>query len=199
MSACDSPAVRVGLTRSVCYSPECGCMVPRAEPSSIRSVPQNLRRKVRDAQVDGLSLDSPLRVCQRCSATPHAVCSLLSGTDAESLFLRGHEHAFAFFGGVPKVLLYDNLGPLFWSAWATPFASIPPFGTSLHTMGSSLVPSGSPKEMKKGESSEPFAIFAPLSFRRGRTQTLRISIPRRSPSAKPLRLSVGTRRIIRSR
>ena len=27
----------------------------------------------------------------------------------QSLFLRGHEHAFAFFGGVPKVLLYDNL------------------------------------------------------------------------------------------
>ena len=28
---------------------------------------------------------------------------------ALSLFLRGHQEAFAFFGGVPRVLLYDNL------------------------------------------------------------------------------------------
>ncbi|HNN97758.1 MAG TPA: IS21 family transposase [Pseudomonadota bacterium] len=27
----------------------------------------------------------------------------------QSLFLQGHQHAFAFFGGVPRVLLYDNL------------------------------------------------------------------------------------------
>jgi len=27
----------------------------------------------------------------------------------QSLFLQGHQHAFAFFGGVPQVLLYDNL------------------------------------------------------------------------------------------
>ena len=27
----------------------------------------------------------------------------------QSLFLQGHQHAFSFFGGVPRVLLYDNL------------------------------------------------------------------------------------------
>lgn len=85
-----------------------------------RSAEAFVRRKVfpaEEAQVDWASFGK--LSCGRALRTLSAFVMVLSHSrmlfvrfflgQTQSLFLRGHEHAFAFFGGVPKVLLYDNL------------------------------------------------------------------------------------------
>ena len=85
-----------------------------------RSAEAYVRRKVlpaEEAQVDWASFGK--LSCGRATRTLSAFVMVLSHSrmlfvrfflgQTQSLFLRGHEHAFAFFGGVPKVLLYDNL------------------------------------------------------------------------------------------
>ena len=126
-----------------------------APPSS--SLPQKayVRRKVlpaEEAWVDWASFGKLCLVvappCPHLSWCSHSrmLFVLLSGT-TQSRFLPRPRACFAF-GGVPKAS-GDNLSRFLERGRAILF--IPPFGTSLHTMGSSLVPSGSPKEMK-GES-----------------------------------------------
>jgi len=85
-----------------------------------RSAEAYVRRKVlaaEEAQVDWASFGK--LSCGRAMRTLSAFVMVLSHSrmlfvrfflgQTQSLFLQGHEHAFAFFGGVPKVLLYDNL------------------------------------------------------------------------------------------
>lgn len=91
-----------------------GRLRPRRTPEAF------LRRHTlpgEEAQVDWASFGT--MVCGRATRKLSAFVMVLSHSrmlyvrfflgQTQSLFLRGHQLAFEFFGGVPRVLLYDNL------------------------------------------------------------------------------------------
>ena len=106
-------------------------------------------------------------------------------------FLRSHVDAFAFFGGVPRVLLYDNLK----SAVLERRGDIVRFNPEVQEIAAhyhfEVRPSLSLGATKRAASSALFATFAMASSRLAPTRSSQISIVRPTSGSRRARQSAN--------